>query len=96
MGSARRWAHSGRWLTSHTSKTAVVDLMRMEWRTVCAIAQRVVTEGQEPWDRATLQGFFDQGFSSTDNLTALCLLDPTATAHPYRAVRSLPDPRIRS
>lgn len=32
------------WLVTHTSKTAVVELMRVAWRTVGAIAGRVVAE----------------------------------------------------
>jgi transposase len=35
------------WLVTHTSKTAVVELMRIAWRTVGAIAARVVTEARE-------------------------------------------------
>lgn len=35
------------WLTTHTSKTAVVELMRIAWRTVGAIVARVVSEARE-------------------------------------------------
>ena len=35
------------WLVTHTSKTAVVELMRVAWRTVGAIATRVVAEARE-------------------------------------------------
>jgi transposase len=35
------------WLVTHTSKTAVVELLRIAWRTVGAIAARVVTEARE-------------------------------------------------
>jgi transposase len=35
------------WLVTHTSKTAVVELMRIAWRTVGAIAARVVAEARE-------------------------------------------------
>jgi transposase len=35
------------WLVTHTSKTAVVELMRIAWRTVGAIAARVVVETRE-------------------------------------------------
>lgn len=35
------------WLVTHTSKTAVVELMRIAWRTVGAIAARVVADARE-------------------------------------------------
>jgi transposase len=35
------------WLVTHTSKTAVVELMRVAWRTVGAIAARVVADARE-------------------------------------------------
>jgi transposase len=41
------------WLVTHTSKTAVVELMRIAWRTVGAIAGRVVADGRaarDPFD----------------------------------------------
>ena len=41
------------WLVTHTSKTAVVELMRVAWRTVGAIAARVVTDARavrDPFD----------------------------------------------
>ena len=41
------------WLVTHTSKTAVVELMRIAWRTVGAIAARVVadsTTASDPFD----------------------------------------------
>lgn len=41
------------WLVTHTSKTAVVELMRIAWRTVGAIAARVVadsTKAADPFD----------------------------------------------
>ena len=38
------------WLVTHTSKTAVVELMRVAWRTVGAIAGRVVAEDRAARD----------------------------------------------
>ncbi len=41
------------WLVTHTSKTAVVELMRIAWRTVGAIAGRVVADARavrDPFD----------------------------------------------
>ena len=41
------------WLVTHTSKTAVVELMRIAWRTVGALAARVVTDARavrDPFD----------------------------------------------
>jgi transposase len=41
------------WLATHTSKSAVVDLMRVAWRTVGSIIARVVADGaaaQDPFD----------------------------------------------
>jgi transposase len=41
------------WLVTHTSKTAVVELMRVAWRTVGAIAARVVIDARavrDPFD----------------------------------------------
>jgi len=47
------------WLVTHTSKTAVVELMRVSWRTVGAIAARVVADGRaahDPFDDLTRIG----------------------------------------
>lgn len=47
------------WLVTHTSKTAVVELMRVSWRTVGAIAGRVVADGRaasDPFDGLTRIG----------------------------------------
>lgn len=41
------------WLVTHTSKTAVVELLRIAWRTVGAIAARVVADARvlrDPFD----------------------------------------------
>ncbi len=41
------------WLVTHTSKTAVVELLRVSWRTVGAIAARVVADARaarDPFD----------------------------------------------
>jgi len=38
------------WLATHTSKSAVVELMRIAWRTVGAIAARVVTDARAACD----------------------------------------------
>ncbi len=38
------------WLAVHTSKTAVVELLRVAWRTVGSIVQRVVAEAREAHD----------------------------------------------
>lgn len=47
------------WLVTHTSKTAVVELMRVAWRTVGAIAARVVADARkarDPFDGLTRIG----------------------------------------
>lgn len=47
------------WLVTHTSKTAVVELMRISWRSVGAIAARVVADGRaarDPFDGLTRIG----------------------------------------
>jgi transposase len=47
------------WLVTHTSKTAVVELMRIAWRTVGAIAGRVVADARavrDPFDGLTRIG----------------------------------------
>ncbi len=47
------------WLVTHTSKTAVVALLRVAWRTVGAIAARVVADGRaarDPFDGLTRIG----------------------------------------
>ena len=41
-GHARAFDDQVAWLVTHTSKTAVMELMRIAWRTVGAIAARVV------------------------------------------------------
>lgn len=38
------------WLATHTSKTAVTELMRVAWRTVGAIIARVIADGQAARD----------------------------------------------
>ncbi|MCP4958505.1 MAG: ISL3 family transposase, partial [Actinomycetia bacterium] len=47
------------WLVTHTSKTAVVEIMRIAWRTVGAIAARVVADARaaaDPFDGLTRIG----------------------------------------
>jgi transposase len=47
------------WLVTHTSKSAVVDLMRVAWRTVGSIISRVVDDGRaahDPFDNLTRIG----------------------------------------
>lgn len=51
-GHTRAFDDQVAWLVTHTSKTAVVELMRISWRTVGAIAARVVAD-----DRATRDPF---------------------------------------
>lgn len=53
------------WLATHTSKTAVVELMRVAWRTVGAIAARVVTDARaerDPFDGLTRIGIDEISF----------------------------------
>jgi transposase len=53
------------WLATHTSKTAVVELMRIAWRTVGAIAARVVTDARavrDPFDGLTRIGIDEISF----------------------------------
>jgi len=52
-GHTRAFDDQVAWLVTHTSKTAVVELMRVSWRTVGAIAERVVTDARatrDPFD----------------------------------------------
>lgn len=52
-GHTRAFDDQVAWLVTHTSKTAVVDLMRVAWRTVGAIVTRVVADGRaghDPFD----------------------------------------------
>lgn len=52
-GHTRRFDDQVAWLVTHTSKTAVVELMRVAWRTVGAIAARVVADSRaraDPFD----------------------------------------------
>ena len=46
-GHTRAFDDQVAWLVTHTSKTAVVELMRIAWRTVGAVAARVVAEARE-------------------------------------------------
>lgn len=46
-GHTRAFDDQVAWLVTHTSKTAVVELMRIAWRTVGAIAGRVVVDARE-------------------------------------------------
>lgn len=46
-GNTRAFDDQVAWLVTHTSKTAVVELMCIAWRTVGAIAARVVVKAQE-------------------------------------------------
>jgi transposase len=45
-GHTRAFDDQVAWLVTHTSKTAVVELMRVAWRTVGAIAARVVADAR--------------------------------------------------
>ena len=49
-GHTRAFDDQAAWLVTHTSKTAVVELMRVAWRTVGAIAARVVTDARAAHD----------------------------------------------
>lgn len=58
-GHTRAFDDQVAWLATHTSKTAVVELMRIAWRTVGAIAGRVVTDARavvDPFDGLTRIG----------------------------------------
>lgn len=58
-GHTRAFDDQVAWLATHTSKTAVVELMRIAWRTVGAIAARVVAESRardDPFDGLTRIG----------------------------------------
>ena len=49
-GHTRTFDDQVAWLVTHTSKTAVVELMRVAWRTVGAIAERVVADDRAARD----------------------------------------------
>ena len=49
-GHTRAFDDQVAWLVTHTSKTAVVELMRVAWRTVGAIAARVVADARAAHD----------------------------------------------
>jgi transposase len=58
-GHTRAFDDQVAWLVTHTSKTAVVELMRVAWRTVGAIAGRVVADARavrDPFDGLTRIG----------------------------------------
>ena len=58
-GHTRAFDDQVAWLVTHTSKTAVVELMRIAWRTVGAIAGRVVADARavrDPFDGLTRIG----------------------------------------
>lgn len=58
-GHSRAFDDQVAWLVTHTSKTAVMLLMRIAWRTVGAIAGRVVADGRaarDPFDGLTRIG----------------------------------------
>ncbi|MGH9058214.1 MAG: ISL3 family transposase [Acidimicrobiales bacterium] len=49
-GHTRAFDDQVAWLVTHTSKSAVVELMRIAWRTVGAIVTRVVADGRAAHD----------------------------------------------
>lgn len=58
-GHTRAFDDQVAWLVTHTSKSAVVELMRIAWRTVGAIAGRVVADARaarDPFDGLTRIG----------------------------------------
>jgi transposase len=58
-GHTRAFDDQVAWLVTHTSKSAVVELMRIAWRTVGAIAARVVADdraARDPFDGLTRIG----------------------------------------
>jgi transposase len=58
-GHTRAFDDQAAWLVTHCSKSAVVELMRVAWRTVGAIASRVVTDARavrDPFDGLTRIG----------------------------------------
>ena len=46
MGHTRSFDDTVAWLAVHTSKSAVVELMRLAWRTVGAVVERVVADAE--------------------------------------------------
>jgi transposase len=59
VGHSRGFDDQVAWLVTHTSKSAVVELMRVAWRTVGAIAARVVADARaavDPFDELTRIG----------------------------------------
>ena len=64
-GHTRAFDDTVAWLVTHTSKTAVVELMRIAWRTVGAIAARVVDDARaarDPFDGLTRIGIDEISF----------------------------------
>ncbi len=53
-GHTRAFDDQVAWLVTHTSKSAVVELMRVAWRTVGAIVTRVVAEGTRSLTRRAI------------------------------------------
>lgn len=49
-GHTRDFDDQAAWLVTHTSKSAVVELLRIAWRTVGSIIERVVAEGRAAHD----------------------------------------------
>lgn len=49
-GHTRDFDDQAAWLVTHTSKSAVCDLLRIAWRTVGSIIERVVAEGRAAHD----------------------------------------------
>jgi transposase len=64
-GHTRAFDDTVAWLATHTSKTAVVELMRIAWRTVGAIVARVVDDARtarDPFDGLTRIGIDEISF----------------------------------
>jgi transposase len=75
-GHTRDFDDQAAWLVTHTSKSAVCDLLRIAWRTVGSIIERVVAEGRaahDPFEGLTRIGIDEISYKKGHRYLTICV-----------------------
>ena len=75
-GHTRDFDDQAAWLVTHTSKSAVCDLLRIAWRTVGSIIERVVAEGRaqhDPFEGLTRIGIDEISYKKRHRYLTICV-----------------------
>lgn len=75
-GHTRDFDDQAAWLVTHTSKSAVQELLRIAWRTVGSIIERVVAEGRaahDPFEGLTRIGIDEISYKKGHRYLTICV-----------------------